>query len=307
MRRRIEQWMHLRWHRAALIQGVLLVAGAVAAALLAWPLGLGVSSLGVLVTYFAGNLLASAWLFEDGEDDGDDEADEFRREPLGALIHDAGNRLAAARRAVGRGAPMYQPLNRLVRTSRKIETRLIEEPALRQRLKHVLHREMPLIATTAEQYAAADASDSGELMHVEGVLREAGERLDAILEAGGKPDAPMIGRLRMDANAEILAESLALDPSLASARAASHRAAHAMRQAAKGDVDVRLASQLRGTADRIERVAAEDDEMTLHLAGTALPALLAAVDALDGSDAATTRMRAALATIAKTMEGVSDA
>lgn len=286
--------------RAGLIHLGLMAGAAVLAALVSWPLGFGVSLTGVLILYGLASIGFSAWLMREKavEEEEDEEAlalAAFAEEPLGILIADARDRLASARRRVGRDATMYQPLHRLVRTTRKIERRLALKPELRPHLSRVLTQQLPLIATTAEQYVGLQGQPLSDeqaerLIVAEGVLREAGDRMTELAEAESKPDGAMVGLIRMDANAEVLANRLSADMDSVTMRAAALRGSHALRQAAKS-ADERLASQMRGAADRIDRLASEGGPPLRQFVESDLPGLLASADTATADEEGEARMR----------------
>lgn len=255
--------------RAAIIHVALLGSGWLIASMIARALGLSVSLLGILLGYALVNIALTGWLLRrrvevEPENDAAAEAlAEFGDDPLGAMIVDAKDRLAKARKRVGRQAAMYQPLDRLVRLTRKIERRLALEPDQRAGFSRSLSEDLPLIATTAEQYVGLAGQDltpdqNARMIVAEGVLREAGDRLESLLKSEGKVDAPVIGLIRMDTNAEVLAERLSADTDAATRRAAAARVSHALRQAARS-ADEAFAQDLRRAADAIDsRVGSED-------------------------------------------------
>ena len=277
--------------RAGLVHLALLAGAIVLAALIAFPLGFGLSAFGVLALYGIASVGLTVWLTgQDPDDEDESEAAAlaaFAEEPLGTLIADAKDRLASARREVGRDATMYQPLNRLVRVTRKIERRLALRSELRPHFNRVLTQRLPLIATTAEQYVrlcgeSLSDEQAERLIVAEGVLRESGDRLEQLAQADSKPDDAIVGLIRMDANAEVLAERLSADMDAVTARAAALRAAHALHKSAKSAED-RLASQMRGAAARIERLAGEDSPALRRFVETDLSSLVAASEAVAGS------------------------
>ena len=254
--------------RAAVIHLGLLSSGWFIAWLIARTLGLSVSLLGILLGYAVINIALTGWLLRrqaDVEPEINRTAEalsEFADEPLGALIGGAKDRLAKARKRVGRSAAMYQPLDRLVRLTRKIERRLALEPDLRAGFSRGLTHDLPLIATTAEQYVGLAGQDltadqNARMIMAEGVLREAGDRLESLAKSEGDMDAPVIGLIRMDTNAEVLAERLSADTDGATRRAAAARVSHALRQAARSS-DEALSADLRMAAGRVDELAAAD-------------------------------------------------
>jgi len=141
----------------------------------------------------------------------------------------------------------YRPdglVARLVRQTRKIERRLALEPDLRPVFAPNITQDLPLIATTAEQYVALagqelPAAQNERMIVAEGVLREAGDRLERLLNNDGHIDAPVVGLIRMDTNAEVLAERLSADTADAAKRANAARLSHALRQASRGAEDAK--------------------------------------------------------------------
>lgn len=247
--------------RAALIHIGLLTTGWLIAMMIARALGLSVSVLGILLGYAVVNVMLTGWLLrrrESSEPEVDATAEAlagFAEEPLGAVIGDSKDRLAKARKRVGRQTAMYQPLDKLVRLTRKIERRLALEPELRSEFSRTLTDDLPLIADTAEQYvdlANQELSDKQNttMIVAEGVLREAGDRLETLSKSEGRMDTPVIGLIRMDTNTEVLAERLSADTDVATRRAAAARVSHALRRAAK-------ASEVK----EFERAASEIDTM----------------------------------------------
>jgi len=229
--------------------------------MIARALGLSVSVLGILLGYAVVNVMLTGWLLrrrESSEPEVDATAEAlagFAEEPLGAVIGDSKDRLAKARKRVGRQTAMYQPLDKLVRLTRKIERRLALEPELRSEFSRTLTDDLPLIADTAEQYvdlANQELSDKQNttMIVAEGVLREAGDRLETLSKSEGRMDTPVIGLIRMDTNTEVLAERLSADTDVATRRAAAARVSHALRRAAK-------ASEVK----EFERAASEIDTM----------------------------------------------
>lgn len=256
---------------AALLGGGWLVARGVAGLL-----GVSVSVLGILLAYAVVNVALTAWLLTrrlarelpEPPDPAVEALSAFGEEPLGTLIAENKDRLAKSRRAVGRQAAMYQPLDRLVRLSRKIERRLALEPDLRPAFSRALSQDLPLIAETAEHYVRLSRQDlpeeqSDRLIVAEGVLREAADRLDRLSDSDGKVDAAHIGLIRMDTNAELLAERMAANTGDAARRATAARVAHALRRAAKF-VEEPLAEWLRAAADRVETEAVREGGITLN-------------------------------------------
>jgi len=260
-------WAHPLFRAATLHLG-LLSTGWLIAWMIARTLGLSVSLLGILLGYAVINIALTGWLLR-RRDDVEPEIDrtaealsEFADEPLGALIGGSKDRLAKARKRVGRSAAMYQPLDRLVRLTRKIERRLALEPDLRAGFSKSLSDDLPLIATTAEQYVGLagqelTADQNARMIVAEGVLREAGDRLEALAKSEGDTDTPVIGLIRMDTNAEVLAERLSADTDGATRRAAAARVSHALRQAAR-TADEAFAADLRIAAGRIDERATAD-------------------------------------------------
>ncbi len=261
------------WHqpliRAAIIHVALLSSGWIVALMIARALGLSVSLLGILLGYALINIALTGWLLRrravpEPESDATAEAlAEFADDPLGALIGDAKGRLAKARKRVGRQAAMYQPLDRLVRQTRKIERRLALEPELRVAVSRSLSEDLPLIATTAEQYVGLagqelSSDQNARMIVAEGVLREAGDRLESLVKGEAKVDAPVVGLIRMDTNAEVLAERLSSDTDAATRRAAAARVSHALRQAGRS-VDGDFAGELRRAAVEIDSRASAGD------------------------------------------------
>ena len=258
--------------RAGLLHIALLLSGWVIARGIASMLSLSVSVLGILLGYAVINIALTGWLLRrraEIEPEVDQTADalrEFAEEPLGATIGDAKARLAMARKKIGRQTAMYQPLDRLVRQTRKIERRLALEPDLRTAYSPGLNQDLPLIADTAEQYVVLAGQElspaqNERMVVAEGVLREAGDRLENLLESDGKVDAPVIGLIRMDTNAEVLAERLSADTNNAAKRAAAARVSHALRQAARAGGEA-FADDLQSAATRVDEMAV-GDELTL--------------------------------------------
>lgn len=279
--------------RAGLLHIALLAVGWAIANGIASALSLSVSVLGILLGYAVINIALTGWLLRrrvEVEPELDQTADalaEFADDPLGATIGDAKARLAMARKKVGRKTAMYQPLDRLVRQTRKIERRLALEPDLRAGFSTGLSQDLPLIADTAEQYVGLAGQDltpaqNERMIVAEGVLREAGDRLEALLKGDGKVDAPVIGLIRMDTNAEVLAERLSADTNDAAMRATAGRVSHALRQAARASNDI-LGPDLSRAAVRVDEMAGGE--------GAGLPdhasAIIAAAEAFvaEGSEA----------------------
>jgi len=260
------------WHqplfRAALLHIALLGSGWAIATAIASILSLSVSILGILLGYAVVNIALTGWLLRrrpESEPELDQTADalsEFAEEPLGSTIGVAKDRLAKARKKVGRRAAMYQPLDRLVRQTRKIERRLALEPDLRPVFAPNITQDLPLIATTAEQYVALagqelPAAQNERMIVAEGVLREAGDRLERLLNNDGHIDAPVVGLIRMDTNAEVLAERLSADTADAAKRANAARLSHALREASRGAEDA-IAKDLENAARRVDELANDD-------------------------------------------------
>jgi len=252
--------------RAALIHVGLLGTGWLIAMMIARALGLSVSLLGILLGYAVINIMLTGWLLRrrvQSEPEIDVTAEalaEFAEEPLGIVMRDAKDRLAKARKRVGRQAAMYQPLDKLVRLTRKIERRLALEPDLRGEFSRTLTDDLPLIADTAEQYVDLAGQDltavqNTKMIVAEGVLREAGDRLETLSKSEGRMDAPVIGLIRMDTNAEVLAERLSADTDAATRRATAARVSHALRQAAKTSEIETFSS----AAGQIDKMAGTDD------------------------------------------------
>lgn len=284
--------------RAALIHIALLGSGWAIASGIASMLSLSVSVLGILLGYAVVNIALTGWLLrrravvEPEPDATADALAEFADEPLGVVIIDAKERLAMARKRVGRHTAMYQPLDRLVRLTRKIERRLAVEPELRPSFARSLNQDLPLIATTAEQYVGLAGQDlsveeNDSLMVAEGVLREALDRLETLSESDGKIVPPVISQIRMDTSTEVLAERMSADPDDAAKRATAARVSHSLRQAARSAADD-FAGDLRRAADRV-------DEMTSNAGGAPANAV-AIIDAAeaqvaDASDASEKALR----------------
>ena len=255
--------------RAGILHIALLLSGWAVARGIASMLSLSVSVLGILLGYAVINIALTGWMLRrrvEIEPEVDQTADalaEFADDPLGGIIGDSKARLAKARKKVGRQAAMYQPLDSLVRQTRKIERRLALEPDLRAAFSPGLSQDLPLIAATAEQYVGLAGQELSPVQNermivAEGVLREAGDRLEGLLDSDGKVDAPVIGLIRMDTNAEVLAERLSTDTNGAAKRASAARVSHALRQAARA-ADEAFATVLQSAATRVdEMVAAEE-------------------------------------------------
>ena len=285
--------------RAGMLHVALLLSGWAVASGIASMLSLSVSVLGILLGYAVINIALTGWLLRrrsEIEPEVDQTADalaEFAEEPLGAAIGDAKARLAKARKKVGRQAAMYQPLDRLVRQTRKIERRLALEPDLRATFSPGLSQDLPLIATTAEQYVGLAGHDlapaqTERMIVAEGVLREAGDRLENLLDSDGKVDAPVIGLIRMDTNAEVLAERLSADTNNAAKRATAARVSHALRQAARG-ADESLAEDLKNGAVRVDAMAGAQEVAFMDNA----PEIIEAAEAFtsDASESAEKALR----------------
>ena len=252
--------------RAGILHIALLLSGWAVARGIASMLSLSVSVLGILLGYAVVNIALTGWLLRrrvEIEPEVDQTADalaEFADDPLGGIIGDSKARLAKARKKVGRQAAMYQPLDRLVRQTRKIERRLALEPDLRAAFSPGLSQDLPLIAATAEQYVGLAGQELSPVQNermivAEGVLREAGDRLEGLLDSDGKVDAPVIGLIRMDTNAEVLAERLSTDTNGAAKRASAARVSHALRQAARA-ADEAFATVLQSAATRMDEMVA---------------------------------------------------
>lgn len=244
--------------RAAMQQGALALAAFALAALFAWPFGAGVSGFGVLLIHMmlnAGMAARAAPPEQDGETLA---LEAFAAEPLGVLVAEAKDQLVRARREVGRDAIMHRPFDRLVRAIRKLERRLALDPKLRPELNRVLIREMPLVGSTAEQYVrmlAREGADSERLVPAEGILREAVERMETLADAKGRPDGPVVGMVRLDADAEVLADYMATDLDTARQRAAILRLAHRLVRAGRAAVP-ELEEKMKGVAGLLEARAA---------------------------------------------------
>jgi len=272
--------------RAGMLHVALLLSGWAVASGIASMLSLSVSVLGILLGYAVINIALTGWLLrrrseiEPEVDQTTDALAEFAEDPLGATIGDAKARLAKARKKVGRSAAMYQPLDLLVRQTRKIERRLALEPDLRAGFSASLRQDLPLIADTAEQYVSLSGQDLSPVQNermivAEGVLREAGDRLESLLDGDGKVDAPVVGLIRMDTNAEVLAERMSADTNGAAKRAAAARVSHALKQAARKTEDG-FASDLHRAAVRVDGMA---DGEQAELPENA-PAIIDAAEAL---------------------------
>ncbi len=285
MRKPTPETFHKLWARtlprAAMIRLGLLAAAVVVAALLAGLLGIGMSAMEVLVLYVGAETLFSAWHNRKPPDVPDEEAralEAFALEPLGGLVGDAREQLMQARRGVGREATMYRPLDRLVRVTRKLERRLALEPALRPELNRTLTRELPLVATTATQYVRLrdeplSPAQSEKLLSAEGVLREAADRLEGLSGLNARPDGPVIGVVRLDANAEVLADYMAADMKAVTGKAVELRGVHALEMAAKNAAP-EMAEAMRAAARVIEADAGSAAPALLGFAADTLPALL---------------------------------
>lgn len=292
--------------RAAALHLGLLGGGWALAAGIASVLGLSVSLLGLLLGYGVVNIGLTAWLLRrrpviEEPDETADALAAFADEPLGSMIAGAKARLAKARRKVGRNAPMYRTLDRLVRTTRRIERRLALDAELRPAFTRSLGQDLPLIAETAEQYvdvATGDLSgaDAARMSVAEGVLREAAERLDRLADSDGRIDAAGIGLIRMDAHAEVLAERLSADPVEAARRAEAARLTHLLRRAAKVTDEQALSRDLTRLAADIEGFS--DDALHRFLKADAAP-LSAATEAIlaDPSTEAQTQLQQRIAGI----------
>ena len=255
--------------RAGILHIALLLSGWAVARGIASMLSLSVSVLGILLGYAVINIALTGWLLRrrvEIEPEVDQTADalaEFADDPLGGIIGDSKARLAKARKKVGRQAAMYQPLDRLVRQTRKIERRLALEPDLRAAFSPGLSQDLPLIAATAEQYVGLAGQELSPVQNermivAEGVLREAGDRLEGLLDSDGKVDAPVIGLIRMDTNAEVLAERLSTDTNGAAKRASAARVSHALRQAVRA-ADEAFATVLQSAATRVDEMVAGEE------------------------------------------------
>ena len=264
--------------RAVLIHTTMLATALAVALGLASLVGLGVSSFGVLVLYGLGSVALTARMLRVPPVPDPDEAAmaAFAAEPLGEMLAETRDRLAAARKGVGRDAPLYRTLDRLVRCVRRIERRLALEPEMRPVLSRQLRERLPLVAATAEQHvrlSRGSPEETGRLLAAEGVLREALDSLDGLSRLEGRPDRAGIGAIRMEASAEALAERLDADMGEAAGRAAVMRAAHALRLAARA-ADAPFDLRLKGGASRLEDRAADPAVQALAVEG--LPALEAA-------------------------------
>jgi len=133
---------------------------------------------------------------------------------------------------------------------------------LRAEFSPSLGEDLPLIATTAEQYVGLAGQDlsaahNERMIVAEGVLREAGDRLEGLLNGEGKVDAPVIGLIRMDTNAEVLAERMSADTNDAARRATAARVRHALKLAARVAEDG-FASDLHRAAVRVDEIALDE-------------------------------------------------
>ncbi len=232
---------------------------------MAWGIGSGVSGWAVLMVH----VLLTAWLHAEDEPapepSGEDAAlAAFGETALGKLVTEAKGHLTDARRRIGRDAVMYQPLDRLVRATRKIERRLAMEARLRPALNRIVTRELPLVASTAGQYVAMktrDGVDSDRLVTIEGILRDAAARFETLAGVEAGPEGALIGLARLDADAEVLADYMATDLSAARGRAEVLRVAHRLDRAAPHVVPeleykLRTVSELlQAHADRVEAQA----------------------------------------------------
>ena len=230
----------------------------------AWGMGTGISVLAILLIH----ILISAYLTAEPQvDPAPDEEEaalaEFAETPLGALMNTSREQLATARRSIGRDAVMYRPLDRLVRATRKLERRLALDPAARPALNRVILRELPLVASTAKQYVAMqgrEAIDDTRLTTTEGILRDAAERVEALVTAEPGPQGAVIGMARLDADAEVLADYMATDLGAARGRAEVLRIAHRLEKAAPGMVP-ELEYKVRAVATSLQDHA---DDPAVH-------------------------------------------
>ncbi len=234
-----ETWSGLNrypYFRALVKQAGIAAWAAATVTAVSWAIGTGVSALAVLLAH----VLLTAYVNADppapAEPDGETAAlSAFAETPLGALVGTAERQLTDARRRIGRDAVMHGPLDRLVRSVRAIEKRLATEPRLRPALNRLVTRELPLVASTAGQYVAMQGRGEvapDRLVTIEGILRDAAERFEALAKAEAGPEGALIGLARLDADAEVLADFMASDLDAARSRAEVLRVAHRLDRAA---------------------------------------------------------------------------
>ena len=260
---------------------------------IAWGTGTGVSVIAVLIIH----ILISAYLTAEAEVEPEPDAetaalDAFGVTPRGALMDGAREQIAAARRGIGRDAVMYRPLDRLVRGTRKVERRLALDPGARPALNRVITRELPLVASTAQQYVAMqgkEAVDEARLTTIEGILRDAAERIEALATAEPGPEGAVIGLARLDADAEVLADYMATDLGAARGRAEVLRIAHRLEKAAPGVVP-ELEYKIRAVVALLQDRADDPGTHALVAAKGAQVAEIAEVADMDTGGRAALRM-----------------
>ena len=224
------------YFRALVKQGgiALWAAGTVWA--VAWGTGTGLSFLAILVLH----ILLTAYATADPPPAIDPQSEEaalaaFGETTLGALVVSSKRQLTDARRRIGREAVMHGSLDRLVRATKRLEKRLATEARLRPALNRIVTRELPLIASTAEQYVVMQGREGinpDRLVTIEGILRDAAERFDTLAKVEAGPEGALIGLARLDADAEVLADYMATDLEAARGRAEVLRIAHRLDRAA---------------------------------------------------------------------------
>jgi len=202
----------------------------------AWATGTGFSLVMVLLVH----ILLTAYLTADPPPEFAEGSEEaalaaFGETPLGGLVAVARGQVTDARRRIGREALMHGSLDRLVQAIRRVEKRLATEPRLRPALNRIVTRELPLVASTAGQYVAMrgrEGVDPDRLLTIEGILRDAADRFEALAKSETGPEGALIGLARLDADAEVLADYMNSDLSVARGRAEVLSIAHRLDRAA---------------------------------------------------------------------------
>ena len=232
----------------------------------AWGTGTGISAWTILLIH----ILLTAWITTETTvtpEPSDEEAAmaAFGETALGTLVLDAKGQLTDARRRIGRDAVMHQPLDRLVRATRKVERRLAMETRLRPALNRIVTRELPLVASTAGQYVAMqgrEGMDPARLVTIEGILRDAAERFETLAKVEAGPEGALIGLARLDADAEVLADYMATDLGAARGRAEVLRIAHRLDRAAPNVVP-ELEYKLRTVSELLQAHADHEEAQLL--------------------------------------------
>ena len=233
---------------------------------IAWGMGTGLSPLAILFVH----ILLTAYLTAESPSIARPDSETaalaaFGETALGTLTGAAKGQLTEARRRIGREAVLHATLDRLVEAARTIEKRLATEPRLRPALNRVVTRELPLVASTAGQYVEMQGREGVEperLVTIEGILRDAAERFEALAKFEPGPEGALIGLARLDADAEVLADYMATDLGAARGRAEVLRVAHRLDRAA-GRVVPELEYKLRTVAELLQAHADHPEAQAL--------------------------------------------